>query len=443
MSNVPSKARAPHDDEVAAQAVVPLLLEPSSSLPLVDIQITVRTGTVQDPSGLEGLSWAFLRMLRMGTSKLQQAEVEEKVAGFGAQLAMEVSTSYLRLSASVLRRNLDEVFELLVHLLLEPAFREADLAQTKREGLASLKSRRDNDRMLAALHFRSILFGDHPYGRTLTSDSIARITVDDLRRYHQSYITRDNLIVGFAGDIDRKSAEKLVNKHLQHAAVSREKVRDVPPVTEPSKRHLRLVDKPQRTQVQIMVGCVGVRYADSDYLPLLVGNTVFGGTFTGRVMQEVRANRGWSYGAASQLSADRERDAWWLSTFPGSENAAACVELVLQLFHQWADHGVTEDEFDFAKRYLVRSHPFSRDTAVKRLGQQTEELLYALPRGFYRIFSMRLQRVGFDDVNQALCARFSAAVPVAAVVATAKDIEKALRSLQSFECFSVAAFDSL
>ena len=62
-------------------------------------------------------------------------------------------------------------------------------------------------------------------------------------------------------------------------------------------RHLVFVDKPDRTQTQILIGGLGTSAHDADHVPLIVANAVFGGTFTSRLMQEVRSKRGWSYGA--------------------------------------------------------------------------------------------------------------------------------------------------
>src|SRR5690606_30281998 len=118
-------------------------------------------------------------------------------------------------------------------------------------------------------------------------------------------------------------------------------------VTEPSPRsgrNLVVVDKPERSQTQILIGGLGSSPHDPDHVPLLVANTVFGGTFTARLSEEVRSKRGWSYGAYSSLPYDRRRQAFSMWTFPASTDAAACVALELQLLESWVTEGITEAE---------------------------------------------------------------------------------------------------
>ena len=83
-------------------------------------------------------------------------------------------------------------------------------------------------------------------------------------------------------------------------------------------RRLLVVDKPERTQTQILVGTMGTSAHDDDHVPMVVGNAVFGGTFTSRLMKEIRSKRGWSYGASARTGIDRRRQSWVLWTFPAA-----------------------------------------------------------------------------------------------------------------------------
>ena len=167
------------------------------------------------------------------------------------------------------------------------------------------------------------------------------------------------------------------SRHGSRAALPRPAIpRCGTPVPEPTLRpgrHLVLVDKPERTQTQILIGCLGTHAHDEDHVALHVGNTIFGGTFTARLMNEVRSKRGWSYGAYSSLPYDRHRRGFSLWTFPKASDAAACITLELDLLAKWWKDGVTPKELAWAKRYLVRSHAFAIDTAGKRVGQMLDE----------------------------------------------------------------------
>jgi zinc protease len=249
-------------------------------------------------------------------------------------------------------------------------------------------------------------------------------------------------VFAFAGDIGAEQAETLAER-LHASLPERQPERDVTedPTVKPG-RHLVLVDKPERTQTQILIGGLGTHPRDADHTALLVGNTIFGGTFTARMTQEVRSKRGWSYGAYSSLPIDRRRQAFSMWTFPKAEDAGPCIQLQLEMLHTLREQGVTKKELAWAKRYLTRSHAFAIDTPGKRVGLTLDAELYDLPDGYYQNYLQRIAAVTLDEVNQSLRARIPEQDLLIVVVGTAADIrtpvEAAIPNLSGTE---VVRFD--
>jgi zinc protease len=206
-------------------------------------------------------------------------------------------------------------------------------------------------------------------------------------------------------------------------------------------RHLTIVDKPERSQTQIQIGRLGTHPRDPDHTALAVGNAVFGGAFTSRLMRAVRSERGWSYGASSRLAIDRVREAWSMWTFPAAGDAAACIELQLSLMEQWIDQGITAEELAFAKSYLVKSYAFALDTADKRLEQAMEVRLYDLPGDYFKGYIERVSKVTLEQVNAALKARLAPQDLVFSVLATESQVGEALRKLPKLDSVTVVPFD--
>ena len=250
------------------------------------------------------------------------------------------------------------------------------------------------------------------------------------------------MVFAFAGDADPEVA-------AIHSASISEKLPSLPPPevsredpVGPVGRRLVIVDKPERSQTQILVGGLGTHPLDEDHTALHVGNTIFGGTFTARLTQEVRAKRGWSYGAYSSLPLDRNRHAFSMWTFPKASDAAACLKLQLDLLEQWCEQGVTKKELAWAKRYLVRSHAFALDTAAKRVSLKLDAELYQLPAGYYEDYEARVQAVTADQVNQAIRSRISASNLLVTVVGTAKDIKAPIiDAIEGLAEHEVVAYD--
>jgi zinc protease len=422
-----------------------VVLEESHTLPLVDVELTLRNGSVIDPPDLAGLTRLTWRVVRMGSRGFDANDVEEAISRMGARLVIETAPSYVRLHGVVIERGLEPFLELLSKLLRAPAFRSADLAQAKREAQADLVARRDSDRSLAARAFRSRLFGDHPYGRSAlgTRESIRRIRRDHLRSHWEGGFVAENLVFGVAGAVTPDGLRRLVSRHFSDLPRGR-----IPSVRLRAPRRARgrrivVVDKPDRTQTQVYVGTLGIRMSDPLYYPMLVANTAFGGTFTAPLMQEVREKRGWSYGAYSRLGADREREAWTMWTHPSTEDAVDCIELQLELLERFIESGPSRAEHAFAKKHLVNSHCFDVDTPSKRLEPFIDADLFAMPLDFYTGFERRVRAVKRAHSIDATKERLSSDDVTIALVATARDVVPRLERIARLKSLEVVPHTQL
>ncbi|HEX5658034.1 MAG TPA: pitrilysin family protein [Polyangiales bacterium] len=421
-----------------------LLVEESHDLPLVHFQIVIASGSIEDAAGKEGLSRLSARMLRRGSKQRDTRKIEDTIDGLGAELGIEAGANYVRISGSCIKRSLDKTLALVGELLNEPSFPESELAQLKRETLAALLELTDSDQALCSIHFRRGLFKGHLYGRPSlgTPGTLARIELDDvIARYREGLITRPRAI-GFSGDITYAEASKLVDTHLARSAPISSYPTEPSEPTQVRGRQLRIVDKPERTQTQILIGRLASHPRDEDHTALLVGNAVFGGAFTARLMRAVRSERGWSYGASSRVGMDKVREAWSMHTFPAATDAAPCIELQLALMDEWVGKGIDDKELEFAQSYLMKSHAFSIDTADKRLEQALDVLLYDLPDDYFSAFTQHVGATTRSQVNAALQNRLSSKELVFSVVCTADELADSLVKATGAQSSEIIAYDA-
>ena len=423
---------------------VVVIVEPSHAIPMVSIVVCTRSGGTTDPPEKQGLQRVMLRMLRRGTAGMTAEQIEDAIDRLGSEVSVDVSTSNATVYAQVIGRSLDAFVDLFSRLLGAPTFPEDELGRLRRETAAELLEVRDNDRSLAQRAFRRSLFAEHPYGRSTlgTLESIESFSVADVRASHATHLRRGNLVIGFAGDVTveraRELAEKLVAQLPEGPAIGD----DVPePATQPGRKFV-LVDKPDRTQTQILIGSLGTSPHDEDHVPLTVANAVFGGTFTSRLMREVRSKRGWSYGASARLAVDRRRGSFAMWTFPAATDAADCIALEMQLLTDLVEKGVTARELTFIKRYLARSYAFEVDTAGKRLHQALDVELLGLPADYYDRYVEHVDAVTLEQANAALARRLDPKSVLIVVVGTAANIlEKITAAVPDLVQVDVVAFD--
>ncbi len=414
----------------AGHAAPAVLVETSHALPLVSFSIALRTGSILDPEGMSGSTRMLTRWMRRTAGGREAQVIDTEIDALGGAFGADVSPSTLVFQGTVITRSLDGLMRIAADILARPGFAEVELERLRRETLAELTESLDDDRGLGRRWFRHRLFGAHPYARSVTGSatSLARITADDLRALYRSIVRPDNLIFAFSGDIERPRAEALAEQirgQLAAGPAPDDTISD--PAVIPGRR-LTLVDKPDRTQTQILIGGLGTHPSDPDHLALHVANTVFGGTFTARLTQEVRAKRGWSYGAYSSLPIDRRRQAFSMWTFPKAEDAAPCIALQLEMLHALRTKGITKKELSWAKKYLVRSHAFALDTASKRVGLLLDKALYGLPDGYYEDYIERIKAITHEAANASVVERLSEDNLLITVVGTAAQIGDGVRA---------------
>ncbi len=377
--------------------------ERDGKVPVVHVYLNLMCGVELDPPGGSGLTRLAAQMLRMGTRGRTREQLNRAIEALGAELDVGTSHHRVTLSGHVVLDNLDPFLDLVDEILNDPGMREEDFEKLRRETLADIVQMRDDDQSLAYRHFRSLLFGDHPYGRSTVGlhRDVSGLDWQAVEQSVGTVLRTAPVLVGLAGDFDadhmRSRLQPMVERFSERSLAAPDTADPEPP----RGIRVRLVDKPARTQSQIYVGHLGLRANEGSYFPTALLNTAFGGTFTARLSREVRQERGWSYGAYSRILRSKMRDAFYLWTFPAMENMVECLGLELDLLRSLRDDGLSREEFDFARRYLDNHFLFAVETASLRVALALRQEVLELPGDFYARYRDNVRAATHDQVQQA------------------------------------------
>jgi len=381
--------------------------EEDHSLPVVEINVAVKTGAESDPKSALGVTNFMGEMLLRGTKRRNKQQIDLAIDQMGAQLSVEARSGTMILRGAVLSSQLDPFLALLTEILTEPSFPEREISHLKSEVVSQILDEMGSDRELAGRKFTETLFKDHPYGKPILgmSSTINHLTRTDIEKQYQALITDKQLLVVGTGDTQAAKisawAEQL-GQTLKHSGQSGSDVKIATP-QEPTSRELIIVDKPNRTQTQITGGQIGIRMTDPSFFPLYLGNQAFGGgSFSARLMQEVRVKRGWSYGAYSYFKHSKEPRSWQFYLFPAAKDTPSALALTLKLTDDVREKGITPEEFDFAQKSLINGAGFMFDTPKKRVENKLLERTLDLPDGFMKTYAAELTKVTLPQVNTAL-----------------------------------------
>lgn len=414
-----------------------LILEENHDLPLCRIQWTTRMGAAADQQlfGVNGLANFAAELMRRGAAGKTRAYLDEALDRMGAGLTVHCGHDSVTFDLLVLKEHLAPACQLFAEMMLQPDFSEAEAEQLREEIAADWDELREDDSRLANHFFPKVLYGAHPYGSSLegTSKDLLTLTTTLAKQWHQRCVLSQTLIMGVAGNLSleewQRVSERWFGPLLQPQATSAFSL----PMPQPPRARMWLVDKPERTQSQILLGQLAPAWQDDAFLPLQVGTAAFGGTFTARLMQEVRAKRGLSYGASASLSTARYGCSLVAHVFPSAEQTAETLELVLRLYAEWAQQGLSQEEVEFTKGYLARSHAFSIQTPDARLRRRTHLEICGMPQERLLTFPARVQAVTPSQVNDALRQCITPDQLAMAIVCTAAFQESRLTALSALQ----------
>jgi len=202
--------------------------------------------------------------------------------------------------------------------VLRPRFDAPELERQRRQRLTSMAQWHDEARAIAEAAFGATLYGAaHPYGRMAmgTPAAVGAMTVADLQRFHRTYFVPNNAAIIVVGDVGLESIKPGLERLFGGWTRG-----DVPVLRPPSApqtgRQVILVDKPGAAQSEIRIGAVSVERKTPDYYPLVVMNTILGGSFASRLNQTLREEKQYTYGA---------RSAFDFGPLPGPFTASAGV----------------------------------------------------------------------------------------------------------------------
>lgn len=401
-----------------------IAFERDSSLPIVYLNVAVKGGTVDDPAGQSGISNFVGEMLLRGTKSKTKEQIDLELDLLGAQLEVETRAEALILRGAVLSSQLEPFLKLLGELITEPSFPETEIRKLKAEVISGILEELGQDRSLANRRFTKFLFQNHAYGNSILGNSqdIQKLTrAQIIEQYERLFRDKRLLVIG-AGDAAASKIESWTQ------SVSAARPGGVVPAAlsaprDSITRRVLIVDKPDRTQTQIHGGLIGVRMTDADFFPLYVANHAFGGgTFSARMMQELRVKRGWTYGAYSYFRHGRQPRSWQFHLFPATKDTPDALAYSIKMVEELREKGITREEFEFSKRSLINSAGFMYNTPTKRVENKLMERTLDLPEGFMKSYADRLQDVTLEQVNLAVKKYFKPERLSITVLGTAKGL---------------------
>lgn len=375
------------------------------NLPMLDVQVDIDAGGVRNPSdrrGVAGLTHGLLDAgVQDGARVLDENEIADRLADVGAQLGGDAGSDMASLSLRVLSNpaERDAALDLLRLVLSKPVFPSEVLARERARRIASLREAATQPAAVLGRRFSERMYGEHPYGRNVREEDLARITREDLLRFHQRHYVARGVVITLVGDVTRADAERIAQRLTAELAEGEV----LPPVADaplPQASRERIAHP--SAQAHVAIGLPTIKRNDPDTLALRLGNYVLGGGgFVSRLMKEVRDARGLAYSVYSYVAPGLAQGPFQIGLQTKAEQADEAVAVVRAVLAKLLAEGPSEAELQAAKDNLINGQALGLDTNRKVLGQVASIAYYRSPLDSLDTFPARVRAVTREDVMAA------------------------------------------
>jgi predicted Zn-dependent peptidase len=407
-----------------------LMIVEQHELPLADFALVIGSGSTADPSGKGGVANLTAQMLREGTTTRKSLDIADQSSFLGISIFPQASWESTTLSLHTPTAQLDSALALYADVALHPSFPANEFDRIKKNRLTELLQLRDQGPAIANTAFPAILYGaGHPYGSPLigTETSVTGLSTADLQAYYQANFKPNNATLIIVGDVNPAQIEQKINSLFgswQRGVVPQLSYGEPPKV---GTTTIYLIDKPGAAQSSFRIGSIGVPRSTKDYFALTVMNTILGGSFSSRLMQNLREAKGYTYGAGSRFDMRRAAGPFTAQAeIVSAKSDSALIEFMKEL--KDIRQTVPADELSRAKRYLQLQLPENFETTRDIAAALVPVALYNLPLDYYNTYVQNVEAVTQADVNrvaQHYMNPFSLAI---VIVGDRKTIEQALKA---------------
>lgn len=368
-------------------------------LPKVTFQLLVDVPpkAYGDKVGMAGMAG---EMLSRGTESRTKNEIDEAVDFMGASLSTSSGGAY----ATALSKHKETLIELMADAVLNPSFPEAEFEKLLQQQLSALALQASDPSYISSTVSDVLTYGeDHPYGEIETKETLENIKLKDLKEYYTENFKPNISYLAFIGDIEVDEARSLAEKYFggwEKGNVARE---FYPRPKAPEAAQVALVNKDGATQSILNITYpVNLKPGSDDAIVANVLNTILGGgLLSSRLNQNIREDKGYSYGVRSTLQYDKV-----IGYFAAGGNVrnevtdSAVVEMLGEL-ERLRTEPVPERELNSVKSFIFGS--FARSTerpeTVARFALNIAR--YKLPKDYYATYLEQVEAVTPQRLQEA------------------------------------------
>lgn len=374
-------------------------------LPVVRARLVIDGGARLDAER-PGLATFTANMLDEGAAGRDAFQLAAEVAYLGSTLSTGASWDVFTIALSGPKRTFAQALPLLADVVLRPTFASTEISRQRDLRIAQLLQLRDQPEAVASEVFNRVVFpAGHPYHQPINGDSASTVALDSavVRQFWRRAADPRRATLIVTGDITLAEARTLAERSLgtwRAPAAGRRPAPGVPEAPRPGT-HVVLVDKPGAAQSVISVGAPGVARTSPDYPAITLMNTILGGSFSARLNDILREQKGYTYGARSGYTWRPLPGPFVAGSSVRTDVTDSSLAIFFEEFKKLREEPVPQSEVDRAKAYLTLGALGDFETTGQVNAELANLILFGLPPSSIPAELAAIQQLGAADVQRA------------------------------------------
>ena len=364
----PVKATMPDLYDVHFDNGSELLGAVSDETPTVMMQFSLPAGTRYVEKGKEGLAQLTASMLQEGTTKRTMEEIQAELDKLGSVISVDATGYTTNISVSALEKNLAPTLKIVEEMLLSPAFKQEDFERVKQQALEGLVYEHQSPSWMASQASRQVLYGDSIFARPKdgTQAGMKALTLNDIREFYTTHYTPHGAQITVVGDVSKQDIEQKLAfwANWQDNAAPLYAPQSIPAL---GKQKVHLVDKPGAPQSVVMMVRQGVPYdATGEFFLGQLANFNLSGNFNSRINQNLREDKGYTYGAYGYFSGNPETGSVVFTAQVRADSTVASIIEMKNELNEFSQAGMTDDELNFMRQAVGQKDALKYETPTQK-----------------------------------------------------------------------------
>ena len=331
------------------------------NMPIISLDVFFAGGSTAAPQDLPGLAGITGSLISRGTESRSAQDIAGAIEQVGGAVGSGGGSDSLSLGVFALIEDADLAFDLLADMTFNADFPDTEIERERSQRISALEANLAEPSYVAGRTFGRTLYEGHPYGNAVTFESLEAITRDDIVAFYESRRQPDNAVLIIAGAITTEDGLAYAEQHFADWEGTAEAV-TYPALPEHSGQQIYLVDRPGSTQANFIMGNIGIQGASLDYFPARVMNHVLGGTFSSRLVQNIREEKGYTYSIGSGFSYPADTGRFVVSAAVRNDVIAPALEEVFKEIERIQSEPLTDEEINDARDGIVGEWVFGLET---------------------------------------------------------------------------------